>query len=267
MMQLLDKTISGDISAINELNKIFKRFREKSNMPDLKISTEMFKYYTERASEGNSYGENFLGELYYHGFGTDKDHKKALHYFEKSASQNNSHGQYNLGYMHYYGCAIRQDFKKAFDLFTISAYQNNCYAHYYLGIMYQNGDGMKPNYDEAARYFKLAIEQSHPWSVHRMLAIMYCRGEGLPKDLEDLYKWYLTRISLGDEAAADMLRDIIISQPKLWKIIIDNSISSHKKIDEMDSLIQHLKYAPNGEHYSEIEKEFYTLASGSCRKH
>ena len=61
-------------------------------------TTASIQWLKEQSNHGNSYAIDFLGDIYYHGNGIERDHRKAFNLFELAA-ENNSHAQYNLSYM------------------------------------------------------------------------------------------------------------------------------------------------------------------------
>ena len=63
----------------------------------------------------------FLGEIYLHGFGLQKEevnYKKAFDYFEKAMTYGESGMGYSgMGYMYYYGLGVKKDKKEAYNCF------------------------------------------------------------------------------------------------------------------------------------------------------
>ncbi|AYV81695.1 MAG: hypothetical protein Harvfovirus53_5 [Harvfovirus sp.] len=263
---LLQKSILGDIVSIKEIEKIIVSFQVMKP-----THTDIFTFYTDSATKGNSYAECLLGEMYLFGIGTPIDTKHALNLLEKSVSQNNFYAQYYLA-LQYLDLEIPEvdidtSHRKAYELMKLSAEQNYPEAQYYLGYLYQIGRGTALNYPLAEQNFLLAAEGSFS-SAHHDLIALYTNFEYYPKDADmtKIYRWYMKRIYEHDEVASGALHMIIQKRPSMWKFVINESLASHKKIHEMENLIEHMRYAPNGYHYNKIEDEFYTLAAGSCRK-
>lgn len=75
------------------------------------------KYFRIAATQGNNTaGFVSLGDMYYHGYGTDKNYKEALKWYHLAAEQQDFlayQAQYNLGEMYQYGQGVEMDLKMA----------------------------------------------------------------------------------------------------------------------------------------------------------
>jgi hypothetical protein len=75
------------------------------------------KVWMGQADGGDAEAQNYVGEIYLKGLGTDPDYAKAKEWFEKSAAQNNKRARINLGYLYEQGLGVQQDMAKALNLY------------------------------------------------------------------------------------------------------------------------------------------------------
>ena len=75
------------------------------------------KVWMGQADGGDAEAQNYVGEIYLKGLGTDPDYAKAKEWFEKSAAQNNKRARINLGYLYEQGLGVPQDMAKALNLY------------------------------------------------------------------------------------------------------------------------------------------------------
>ena len=74
------------------------------------------KVWLGQAEEGNVDAQNYVGEIYLKGLGTEPDYAKAAQWFEKSAAQGSRRARINLGYLYEQGLGVPQDISKALNL-------------------------------------------------------------------------------------------------------------------------------------------------------
>ncbi len=83
------------------------------------------KVWLGQAEEGNVDAQNYVGEIYLKGLGTDPDYAKAAQWFEKSAAQGSRRARINLGYLYEQGLGVPQDISKALNLYREASGINN----------------------------------------------------------------------------------------------------------------------------------------------
>ena len=76
--------ISLDLTPDKSLDKIVV---EGDNLRKAKKYTQAIVKYRQAAEQGNSFGQNNLGDMYEYGKGVEKDCKKALYWYGKAAKQ------------------------------------------------------------------------------------------------------------------------------------------------------------------------------------
>lgn len=75
------------------------------------------KVWMGQAAEGNADAQNYVGEIYLKGLGTDPDYVKAAEWFEKAAAQGSKRARINLGYLYEQGLGVQKDIAKALNLY------------------------------------------------------------------------------------------------------------------------------------------------------
>ena len=74
------------------------------------------QWLKEQVESGNSYAQDYLGDLHYTGTGVKKSYEDAIRLFKLSAEQVNSHAQYNLAFMYTMGNGCKINQSKALEI-------------------------------------------------------------------------------------------------------------------------------------------------------
>jgi hypothetical protein len=75
------------------------------------------KVWMGQAEAGDADAQNYVGEIYLKGLGTEPDYVKAREWFEKAAAQNSRRARINLGYLYEQGLGVDRDIAKALNLY------------------------------------------------------------------------------------------------------------------------------------------------------
>ncbi|MGA9332889.1 MAG: caspase family protein [Rudaea sp.] len=75
------------------------------------------KVWMGQAELGNADAQNYVGEIYLKGLGTDPDYVKAREWFEKASAQGSKRARINLGYLYEQGLGVPKDMGKALNLY------------------------------------------------------------------------------------------------------------------------------------------------------
>jgi len=75
------------------------------------------KVWLGQAESGDAEAQNYVGEIYLKGLGTEPDYGKAREWFEKAAAQNSRRARINLGYLYEQGLGVPQDMARALNLY------------------------------------------------------------------------------------------------------------------------------------------------------
>jgi hypothetical protein len=80
-----------------------------------------------------------------------------------------------------------------------AAEQGSARAEYSLGVLYQRGSGVPKNLQEAIKWYRMAAAQGDPKAQYN-LGFMYANGEGVTRDLPRGHMWW--SLAAKSEAAA-----------------------------------------------------------------
>lgn len=126
---------------------------------------------------------------------------------------------------------IRGDYAEAFCLIKPMAEAGNAQAQFNIGWMYANGYGLRLNEESAFNWWRKAADQDHPDALHA-IALAYLHGEGVDKDKVKGFEWLIrsakhgdddampilvTAIQRGDQRAAELFSELLISNSELFK--------------------------------------------------
>ena len=75
------------------------------------------KVWMGQADGGDADAQNYVGEIYLKGLGTEPDYPKAAQWFEKAAAQGSKRARINLGYIYEQGLGVPQDMARALNLY------------------------------------------------------------------------------------------------------------------------------------------------------
>lgn len=103
-----------------------------------------FSLWMPLAENGDADAQNYLGILYYLGFGTQKDYKKALDWYERAARAGHADAQRNLGDMINFGRGIRKDNQAAYKWYFAASQQGNEKATRQIEVIAASGN-LSPN--------------------------------------------------------------------------------------------------------------------------
>ena len=91
-----------------------------------------------------------------------------------------------------------------------AAEQGDAVAQFNLGVLYYKGEGVPQDYKEAFKWHLKAAEQGYA-DAQTNLGITYYAGLGVPKNTATAYAWYNVAAENGSEGASGM-RDIAATE-------------------------------------------------------
>ena len=118
---------------------------------------EYFKAYTILTKRGHSDAMATLGELYYAGYGTEKDLGQAFKWFRRAAKFGNTTAQYKAGIM-YLQDTEDQDIDKGITLLKRSSKIGFSPSAFVLGKIYLGNELVKQDLAEADHWLAMAYE-------------------------------------------------------------------------------------------------------------
>lgn len=125
-----------------------------------------FKELEPDAQAGDAKAQYYLGLLYAHGRGVEKDPAAAAAWFQKSAKQGNAEAQFDLGHLYRRGAGVPQDDTIAVDWWRKAADSGQTFAQSSLAGMYLDGKGVKRDLVQAYKWTVLAEPRAQPHRVN-----------------------------------------------------------------------------------------------------
>ena len=152
------------------------------------------------AKENHAGAQDYLGECYYQGRGTERDYDEALLWYRRAANQGYAQAVKNLGTCYLNGNGVTLNYDKAVELFRKAADQGNIGALNGLGYCYGSGKGVPHDYDKALEYFRESADQGNI-SAQNNIGFFYYDGRGVAKDYDKAIKWFRKATDQGSSAA------------------------------------------------------------------
>jgi TPR repeat protein len=155
------------------------------------------------------------------------DYVTAMKEFHPLSEQGSAHAQWFLGQMYEHAYGVQKDYAEAAQWYQMAAERGLSSAQNDLGTFYKWGAGVKQDYQEAIKWYRLAAEDGLP-SAQFNLAELYADGHGLgggPEDLFEARVWYRKAAALGHAKAIEALKyrfNETSDQPRL----LDKTIGS-----------------------------------------
>jgi TPR repeat protein len=103
-----------------------------------------FNLWIPLAENGDADAQNYLGIMYYLGFGVKKDYKKALYWYEKAAKAGHADAQKNYGDMINFGRGIQRSNQEAYKWYFAASQQGNEKAKRQIEVLAASGN-LSPN--------------------------------------------------------------------------------------------------------------------------
>ena len=108
---------------------------------------------------------------------------------------------HELGDLYYLGKGTGRNHAEAFKAYLVAAEKGNVLSEATVAWMYRNGQGTGTDYKKALEWYAKSAEKGHVES-QMGLAEIYYNQVGLPKrDFPSAYKWYLIAAGFGSKEA------------------------------------------------------------------
>ena len=187
-------------------DKWFKQGKVFYNLRMDEYYKTAFGLFKKAAELGHVEANDYLGVMYYYGYGIAKDYALAVKYLGYAADRGLAKAQCSLGYMYENGYGVSKNINRAIELYKKSALQGNMDAQYNLGQCYYFGEGVHVDYQKARDLFEKAAAQGEKDSM-LYLGDMYYFGLGVKEDSDMAEKWYRKGAEAGNEEAAAKLNE------------------------------------------------------------
>jgi TPR repeat protein len=170
-----------------------------------------------KASEQRDFSATFkLGEIYEEGKAVPQDYKQAVKWFLKAVEEGDygeSSVRIHVRLMYNEGKCELQDYEKIIKIIQKKAEQGNESAQFELADMYLYGDILSPSskplfisqdYQQAISWYLKIAEQggSFAYCARSQLGWIYSKGEGVPQNYVEAYKWFILAALEPDEFLA-----------------------------------------------------------------
>ena len=148
-----------------------------------------------------------LGEMYYYGFGVEKDYARALELYERSVEGGSYQGMQNLADYYYLGDAEEPDYELAFELYSKASRHGYEWSDYHLGEMYMDGTAGTKDLEKAIELMEAAAKRGVNEAMLR-LAEEYYYGTNIRADLEKAGYWAQMALDNGRPEAQYILDNV-----------------------------------------------------------
>ena len=129
-MMIVDCLLPGQVRKLGRVSQFMTARRPiRTTQADCEIRGGEFVAYDRanyqtalqvwmgQAEGGDAEAQNYVGEIYAKGLGTQPDYAKAFEWFAKSAATGNKRAKINLGYLYENGLGTNKDLAKALNLY------------------------------------------------------------------------------------------------------------------------------------------------------
>lgn len=160
----------------------------------------------ERAmKKGSVNAMMYLGNMYHHGQGVERNDKLFFYYTLMAAQSGQSRAQQEMFYIYRFGHGTQKDSLKAVDWLKKAVEQKNPDAYGKLCWCYMEGWGVEKNMTKAAELARKGAEAGDYEVAMVNLAMMYDAGEGVEKSHEKALEWLQKSAKLGGMKAKKLL--------------------------------------------------------------
>lgn len=149
-------------------------------------------------------------------------YERALRMLRPLAEAGDAEAQYDLGTLYCDGLAVKRNYRQAAEWFSRAAEQGHLGAQFTLGFLAYHGAGrgeedgaLARDPIAAARWLKPAARRDNPMAQY-LLASLYRKGEGVPKDDDKALSWALAAAEQGVPGAQYEAALLLGSQPRAW---------------------------------------------------
>jgi TPR repeat protein len=164
----------GSATALNRINGLINNPIGKNYL------TNLFKREEEDRSDSNL--PFYIATCYLHGFGTDKDLKRAHGWLKESSRQDNAFALHGLGQMYEHGIEVEPDLATAADLYLKAG--ENGFSKGYVALATLEAQKVaelnktKPDYSKVIEYLNKAMEMGDYFASNE-LGTIHAQGLAL----------------------------------------------------------------------------------------
>jgi TPR repeat protein len=168
---------------------------------DKAYAKELFR---EAAISGNADAQYLLA---YH-YQTEKNYAQAFPLYQDLALRGFVESQKRLGVLYVEGHGVSQNTDEGIKWLKTAAAQGDANAHLVLGFIYLRDRPNSPRNDVLAAQWMQSSAYLGDHQAQDMLAVLYAKGEGVPKDLDMAMYWADKSLDAGHAQAKDTIQFI-----------------------------------------------------------
>ena len=102
-------TLSVDTTSVQPVTSLVEIWRKGKEYYNKGQKKDAIGYLLQAAEMGSDSAQFMLGECYYYGQGTSRNHKEAVKWYQKAANQGNRNAECSLGTCYEYGVGVPQN--------------------------------------------------------------------------------------------------------------------------------------------------------------
>lgn len=225
--------------------------------------------------EDHPVAQYYLGKIYFHGLGVEKDEIQALVFLKQSAKQGNSNAMLSIGEMYSSrGNLIKKDYNKAIKWFDKAIKNGNYTGYLFAGNVYyfnlkNNKEALK-NYIFYEKFYKLSMY------ANQNIGYIYKKQ----KNYKKAYIYFTKAAKLGDKFSMIEIYQILIKHPSLassvnegldwvkqaakqkyeyaYGILANTEKQCSKKFVNTNQELYNIGYMPSGCNLASCYQDIYT---------
>ena len=144
---------NGDTSAMWDLVNYIAVNQEDDGSGNYDVNRLYYDTLCDLAADNEAAAYIMLGDAVLHGTGCDQNAEEAIRWYEKAAENGQRFGNECIGEMYYFGEYVTQDYKKAYEYYTKDEGRKSFCTLYHLAEMYRQGLYVKKDLAMACRYY------------------------------------------------------------------------------------------------------------------
>jgi TPR repeat protein len=173
---------------------------------------EAMKWFQKAGESGDRVALGFVGWMYWHGLGVNRDPSAARQWFSKSAELGSAGSAKNLGEMYERGeggtadkDTAKQWHTRALEGYLLEAEDGDAQSQYVLAQMYEHGQGTDVDFANALKWYEQSATSGNA-RAQNALGVMYSGGKGVAANRREAIRWFRRAAKQGDQDAITNLR-------------------------------------------------------------
>ena len=197
--------IAADIQSIARKNKYLEILRQYTSDKNILSNVDLIASHQEELGEFNDMDAMYhIGRIYLLSQSKEiKDYDKAMEWLQKAANLGSSNAMHLIADRYRVGDGISKDTEEAMSWYKKAAELGNVSAMSWIGLLYHTEF---KDYKQSMQWFLKAID-NNPNDGFSMAIIgnMYEYGEGVSKNIEKAFDWYLKAAQTNNVTAVEAL--------------------------------------------------------------